>query len=79
MNSKPQGLLATHVASMEESCVGPARSTMAPLVGLSLAMLLPSLATSIANAALPVLAQSFTASFQAAQWILLAYLLPSPP
>ncbi|AUW60512.1 MFS transporter (plasmid) [Sphingobium sp. SCG-1] len=75
MNSKPQGLLATHAASMDDICVGPDRSTMEPLVGLSLAMLLPSLATSIANAALPVLAQSFTASFQAAQWILLAYLL----
>lgn len=38
-------------------------------------MLLPSLDTSIANAALPALAQAFTASFQAVQWIVLAYLL----
>lgn len=45
------------------------------LTGLSLAMLMPSLATSIANAALPVLAQAFSASFQAAQWIVLTYLL----
>ncbi len=45
------------------------------LVVLSLATLMPALATSIANAALPVLAQALAASFQAAQWILLSYLL----
>src|SRR6185369_8307914 len=31
--------------------------------------------TSIANAGLPALAQAFSASFQAVQWIVLAYLL----
>lgn len=45
------------------------------LVGLSLSMLLSSLGTSIANVALPTLAQTFDASFQAVQWIVLAYLL----
>ena len=45
------------------------------LASLSLSMLLPSLATSIANAGLPTLAQAFTASFQDVQWIVLAYLL----
>ena len=45
------------------------------LASLSLTMLLPSLATSIANAGLPMLAQAFTASFQDVQWIVLAYLL----
>lgn len=45
------------------------------LVGLSLSMLLPSLGTSVANVALPTLAQAFTASFQEVQWIVLAYLL----
>ena len=45
------------------------------LASLSLTMLLPSLATSIANAGLPTLAQAFTASFQDVQWIVLAYLL----
>jgi len=45
------------------------------LAGLSLAMLLPSLATSIANAALPALAQAFGAPFQAVQWIILSYLV----
>jgi EmrB/QacA subfamily drug resistance transporter len=45
------------------------------LAGLSLSMLLSSLGTSIANVALPTLAQDFGASFQAVQWIVLAYLL----
>ncbi len=45
------------------------------LAGLSLAILLASLGTSIANVALPTLAQSFDASFQQAQWVVLAYLL----
>ena len=38
-------------------------------------MLLSSLGTSIANVALPTLAQSFAASFQQVQWVVLAYLL----
>jgi MFS family permease len=38
-------------------------------------MLLSSLSTSIANVALPTLAQAFTASFQEVQWVVLAYLL----
>jgi EmrB/QacA subfamily drug resistance transporter len=45
------------------------------LAGLSLSMLLSSLGTSIANVALPTLAQAFGASFQDVQWIVLAYLL----
>jgi len=45
------------------------------LASLSLSMLLSSLDTSIANVALPALAQAFTASFQAVQWVILAYLL----
>lgn len=45
------------------------------LASLSLAMLLPSLGTSIANVALPTLAYTFEASFQDVQWIVLAYLL----
>ena len=45
------------------------------LTGLSLATLLSSLGTSIANVALPTLAQAFGASFQEVQWIVLAYLL----
>jgi EmrB/QacA subfamily drug resistance transporter len=38
-------------------------------------MLLASLGTSIANVALPTLAQAFSASFQQVQWVVLAYLL----
>ena len=45
------------------------------LVSLSLSMLLSSLGTSIANVALPTLAQAFDASFRQVQWIVLAYLL----
>jgi len=45
------------------------------LASLCLAMLIPSLDTSIANAGLPVLAQALGAPFEHAQWIVLAYLL----
>ncbi len=38
-------------------------------------MLLSALGTSIANVALPTLAQAFDASFQQVQWVVLAYLL----
>jgi len=45
------------------------------LAALSLSMLMPSLDTSIANVGLPTLAHAFGASFQAVQWVVLAYLL----
>ena len=45
------------------------------LAGLALSMLLSSLGVSIANVALPTLVQAFAASFQAVQWVVLAYLL----
>ncbi len=45
------------------------------LASLSLPVLLSSLGTSIANVGLPTLALAFGASFQQAQWIVLAYLL----
>ncbi|MDB5979927.1 MAG: transporter [Pseudomonas sp.] len=45
------------------------------LASLSLSMLLSSLGTSIANVGLPTLAQTFAASFQEVQWVVLAYLL----
>lgn len=38
-------------------------------------MLLSALGTSVANVALPTLAQAFNASFQEVQWIVIAYLL----
>lgn len=45
------------------------------LAGLSLSMLLSALGTSTANVALPALVEDFGASFQAAQWVVLVYLL----
>ena len=45
------------------------------LASLALSMLLSSLGVSIANVALPTLAQAFGASFQAVQWVVLVYLL----
>ena len=53
----------------------PPRSVAGALTALSMAMLLASLGTSGANIALPTLARSFSASFQAVQWVVLAYLL----
>src|SRR5262249_14909038 len=50
-------------------------SVRGALAGLSLAMLLSSLSTSIANVALPSLARAFAAPFQDVQWVVLAYLL----
>lgn len=49
--------------------------TRLALSGLSLSMLLASLGTSIGNVALPTLAEAFRASFQDAQWVVIAYLL----
>ncbi|MGB9990087.1 MFS transporter [Massilia sp. SM-13] len=45
------------------------------LASLALTMLLPSLGTSIANVALPSMAQALHAPFHQVQWIVLAYLL----
>lgn len=45
------------------------------LASLALPMLLSALGTSIANVGLPTLVQAFDASFQAVQWVVLAYLL----
>lgn len=45
------------------------------LASLSLTMLLSSLGTSTANVALPTFAHVFDSSFQAVQWVVLAYLL----
>ncbi len=45
------------------------------LISLALSMLLSSLGISIANVALPSLAEAFDASFQRVQWVVLAYLL----
>ncbi|RJF88603.1 MFS transporter [Oleomonas cavernae] len=57
------------------AAAGQAPAARWALAGLSLAMLLASLGTSSANVGLPTLAQAFDASFQAVQWVVLAYLL----
>lgn len=51
------------------------RSSRWRLAALALAMLLPSLGTSIANVALPTLRDSFAAPGQEVQWVIIAYLL----
>lgn len=61
------------IASRASTITQP--SAKGALASLSLAMLLSSLGTSSANVALPTLAQTFNASFQEVQWIVLAYLL----
>ena len=45
------------------------------IAGLSLSIFLSSLGTSMANVALPTLAQVLDATFQEVQWVVLAYLL----
>lgn len=59
---------------MEPQAPSP-RAATAALFSLSLAVLLAALGTSIANVALPTLVTAFHASFQAVQWVVLAYLL----
>ncbi|TPK96245.1 MULTISPECIES: MFS transporter [unclassified Mesorhizobium] len=64
------------MADIAETRTAPgSHSTAGALAGLSLAMLVSSLATSIANVALPTLSVAFAASFAAVQWVVLAYLL----
>lgn len=50
-------------------------SVLGTLAALSLSMLVSTLGISIANVALPTLAEDFGASFQQVQWVVLAYLL----
>lgn len=65
-----------------EAIVAPSEGLWTPsirwaLASLSLSTLLPALGTSIASVSLPTLAQTFRASFQEVQWIVLIYLLAS--
>lgn len=57
-----------------QAAIGDGRPAV---VALSLAVLLSSLGTSIANVALPTLAATLPATFAEVQWIVLAYLLAS--
>ena len=69
-----QTLVATpHTADAVRADWSP--SARWALASLSLSMLLSSLGTSVANVGLPTLARAFGASFQAVQWVVLAYLL----
>jgi EmrB/QacA subfamily drug resistance transporter len=71
-------MLKPITAGRDEAVAGSAERTLSvrwALASLSLSMLLSSLGTSIANVALPTLAEAFNASFQQVQWIVLAYLL----
>lgn len=72
-------MMKPYTAGQDEAAAGTAERTPTgvrwALAGLSLSVLLSSLGTSIANVALPTLAQAFSASFQEVQWIVLAYLL----
>lgn len=71
-------MLKTNTKEQENAGRRPAKLTSSvrwALAALSLSMLMPSLDTSIANAGLPTLALGLNASFQEAQWIILAYLL----
>lgn len=66
---------------MNHTAASPPVSTTAhtpsawAVAALALSMLLSSLGTSVANVALPSFATAFGASFQAVQWVVLAYLL----
>src|SRR6266481_9072298 len=71
-------MLKPIIARRDETVAGSAERTPSvrwALASLSLSMLLSSLGTTIANVGLPTLAQAFSASFQAVQWIVLPYLL----
>ena len=67
-------IIARQDESLEKSA-GLTPSMRWALASLALSILLSALGTSIANVALPTLAQSFSASFQEVQWVVLAYLL----
>ncbi len=70
----PVTLAPARTAAFVEK-TAPTSSVSGALAGLSLAMLLSSLDTSIANVALPTLATSFAATFPQVQWVIVAYLL----
>lgn len=69
----------SHAATLTDAPVGASAANARPmyraLASLSLAVLMPSLDTSIANVALPAMARAFHSPFHAVQWIVLAYLL----
>lgn len=76
-SARLRGMKTTAAAPNESQVTPPnlGRPLKWALGGLSLSILLSSLGTSIANVALPTFAQSFGATFQAVQWVVIAYLL----
>jgi len=65
-----------NTTNLASTAAAPATTPVAGvLASLALATLLPSLAISSANVALPTLARAFDASFAQTQWVVLAYLL----
>ncbi len=72
---QPLRFTLCHAGTMLKSAMERSRSIIGALASLSMPTLLSSLGISIANVALPTLAQAFDASFQGVQWILLVYLL----
>lgn len=65
----------TDTESPTEGIQDEAQPKGSAIAGLSLTMLMPSLAISSANAALPELVDAFGTSFQAVQWVVLSYML----
>lgn len=65
----------THTPTTLPVAAPAASAGRGALTALALCMLLSSLGSSVTHAALPALAQAFGASFQAVQWVTLAYLL----
>ena len=69
---KPAASALVQEHAHPSSLAGPVKWALG---ALSLSMLLSSLGTSIANVGLPALAKGFGVTFQAVQWVVIAYLL----
>lgn len=67
--------VTTGLDSPNSAPAAPAGDTRLALVSLSLSMLIAAVGTGIVNVALPTLTATFGATFDTAQWIVLAYLL----
>lgn len=75
MSKSARGPVAQEAVPVVAVNTQPDEGVIWVLSSLSLAALLSSLGTSIANVGLPTLAQTFGASFPQVQWVVLAYLL----
>src|ERR687886_980920 len=78
IGEKQEDTMKPIITERDEAIAGSREHTPSvrwALGSLALSMLLSALGISIANVALPTLAQAFAASFQEVQWIIIAYLL----